>query len=296
MSETLESLRHKIEGTHKLGSVVRAMKALSASSIHQYEKAVKSLNDYYRTVELGLLVCFRQRGEIPPLMRKQQEAPRSIGAIVFGAGQGLVGPFNDVLASYVSGALNALPGRKIVWVVGEAVHSRLEDAGLPPSRLFAVPNSVYTITPLVGEILAGIERQIEKGEVSQFYLFHNRPVTAAAYEPSGRCFVPLDEIWQQELAGRPWPSKNLPQPMGSLERTLAALVQEYLFTSLFKACAESLASEHASRLIAMQRAEKNIKELSQNLSLAFHRLRQHSIDEELFDLIAGAEAQEAERR
>ena len=49
-------------------------------------------------------------------------------------------------------------------------------------------------------------------------------------------------------------------------------------------------SENASRLAAMQRAEKNIQELGQNLSLAFHRLRQETIDEELFDLISGAEA------
>ena len=78
--------------------------------------------------------------------------------------------------------------------------------------------------------------------------------------------------------------------MGDVAPTLTALVREYLFVSLYKACAESLASENASRLAAMQRAEKNIQELIQGLSLAFHRLRQVSIDEELFDLIAGAEA------
>ncbi|HDP94800.1 MAG TPA: F0F1 ATP synthase subunit gamma, partial [Candidatus Aminicenantes bacterium] len=60
--------------------------------------------------------------------------------------------------------------------------------------------------------------------------------------------------------------------------------------SLFRACAESLASENASRLAAMQRAEKNIDELLENLNRSFHRLRQSSIDEELFDIISGFEA------
>ncbi|MFT7031073.1 MAG: F-type H+-transporting ATPase subunit gamma, partial [Marinoscillum sp.] len=59
---------------------------------------------------------------------------------------------------------------------------------------------------------------------------------------------------------------------------------------LFKACAESLASENASRLVAMQRAEKNIEELLDKLNHQFHQLRQGLIDEELFDVVSGFEA------
>jgi F-type H+-transporting ATPase subunit gamma len=67
-------------------------------------------------------------------------------------------------------------------------------------------------------------------------------------------------------------------------------VREYLFVSLFRACAESLASENASRLAAMQRAENNIDELLEDLNRTFHRLRQSGIDEELFDVVSGFEA------
>jgi F-type H+-transporting ATPase subunit gamma len=78
--------------------------------------------------------------------------------------------------------------------------------------------------------------------------------------------------------------------MNGSERTLPALVREYLFVSLFRACAESLASENASRLAAMQRAENNIDELLEDLNRTFHRLRQSGIDEELFDVVSGFEA------
>ena len=53
--------------------------------------------------------------------------------------------------------------------------------------------------------------------------------------------------------------------MGGGTATLRALIREYLFVSLFRACAESLASENASRLAAMQRADKNINELLEEL-------------------------------
>ena len=78
--------------------------------------------------------------------------------------------------------------------------------------------------------------------------------------------------------------------MSSGASTLLAFAREYLFVSLFRACAESLASENASRLAAMQRAEKNIDELLEDLNRTFHRLRQSGIDEELFDVISGFEA------
>ena len=71
---------------------------------------------------------------------------------------------------------------------------------------------------------------------------------------------------------------------------MRVLVREYLFISLFRACAESLASENASRLAAMQRADRNINDLLDSLHSEFNQLRQSSIDEELFDVIAGFEA------
>ena len=73
-------------------------------------------------------------------------------------------------------------------------------------------------------------------------------------------------------------------------------IREYLFVLLFQACAESLACENASRLAAMQRAEKNIDGILEELNLKLHRIRQESIDEELFDVISGYEALTAVRR
>ncbi|MEO8353193.1 MAG: F0F1 ATP synthase subunit gamma, partial [Chthoniobacteraceae bacterium] len=108
--------------------------------------------------------------------------------------------------------------------------------------------------------------------------------------------LPLDETWRSNLAKLPWPTKNLPEVLGDGTATLRALIREYLFVSLFRACAESLASENASRLAAMQRADKNIDELLVTLQGSFNRLRQSSIDEELFDVISGFDALSTEKK
>jgi F-type H+-transporting ATPase subunit gamma len=291
MSDTTASLRRKIGSAGDLQSVVRSMKALAASSVGQYEQSVRALADYYRTVELGLSICFRNSALATPMTEgKSRVGKASVGAIVFGSDQGLVGQFNDVVADFAVKALAAIPGKPQVWAVGERVHARLSDAGLPLVGIYAVPHSVKAITPLVGQILVESEASHSQGKVSELHLFYNRPSSGAVYAPVSQRLLPLDDAWRRKLAELPWPTGNLPEVMGAGTATLRALIREYLFVSLYRACAESLASENASRLAAMQRAEKNIDDLLEELNGAFHRLRQSGIDEELFDVVSGFEA------
>src|SRR5664280_795888 len=291
MSNTTASMRRKIGGAGDLQSVVRTMKAVAASSIGQYEKSVSALADYYRTVELGLGACFRENGPAPLIAeRKGRTGTGAIGAVVFGSDQGLVGQFNDVVADFAVKTLAALPAKADVWAVGERVHARLADAGLPLMGLFAVPNSVKAIIPLVGQILVESETRQTLGEVTELHLFYNRPTSGPVYVPVSQRLLPLDENWRRKLAKLPWPTGSLPEVIGGATATLRALIREYLFISLFRACAESPSSENASRLAAMQRADKNIDELLEDLNGTFHRLRQSGIDEELFDVISGFES------
>ncbi len=262
MSDTAASLRHKVASAGELESVVRTMKAMAASNIGQYENAVHSLDDYYRTVQRGLAACFRQGDSPGTKPRAGEKEPGSIAAVVFGSDQGLVGQFNDLMVEYVVNRLGELPGKKTLWAVGERIQSRLADTGMQQGEKFVLPNSIGAITPLVGEILLEMEKQHEQGDITQIYLFHNRPGSGAIYTPVSQRLLPLDDAWRRNLAAIPWPTGNLPEVMNDPERTLMALVREYLFVSLFRACAESLASENASRLAAMQRAEKNIDELA----------------------------------
>src|SRR5476651_1829395 len=291
MSDSIASLRRQIGSAGDLQSVVRTMKALAASSIGQFERSVSALADYYRTVEVGLGACFRESGlATMQAERKAPAKPNAVGAIVFGSDQGLVGQFNDVVADYAIKTLAALPGKPQVWAVGERVHARMADAGLPLIGLFTVPNSVQAITPLIGQIQIESEAHRAKGEYARLYVFHNRPQSGALYEPVSQRLLPLDAPWAEGLAKIPWPDKSRPEIVGGDTTTLRALIREYLFISLFRACAESLASENASRLAAMQRADKNIDELLEDLNRAFHRMRQDGIDEELFDVVSGFEA------
>jgi F-type H+-transporting ATPase subunit gamma len=291
MSGAAESITRKIATAGDLEGVVRAMKALAVSSIGQYERSVLSLGEYYRTVELGLSACLRKRGPAPHERPGPGRDRSPVGAIVFGSDQGLVGRFNEEIVAFATKALGALPGKTSrIWAVGERAHALLSETGKTQPGILALPDSVVTITPLVGQLLIDVQRAIERGDVVDVYLFHNKPREGSSYEPVSRMLLPLDHAWQARVEAEPWPTKIPPEVLEGPTPALPAFVRGYFFVLLFQACAESLAAENASRLAAMQRAEKNIDDMLVELNRSFHRMRQESIDEELFDVISGYEA------
>lgn len=282
MSGAGEELGRKIGSARDLQSIVRSMKALAASNIGQYERAVAALHEYYRTVELALRAC---RGSLASaLLPRAPARDAAVGAVIFGSDQGLVGRFNEVLAEFTIHTLGARPGRPArLWAVGRRIEALLPGH----ARAFAVPISVDGIDSVVGEILIDIAAAAEASEIREVYVFHNAPQAAALYQPVVRRLLPLDAHWRTEVAAVPWPTPRLPEVIQGAAPALEAFTREYLFILLFQACAESLASENASRLAAMQRAEKNIDDMLEEMNRRFHRIRQESIDEELFEVIAG---------
>lgn len=287
MAESLEALRNRVDGAVDLQAVVRTMKAISASSITQYENAVSSLDSYYATVEQGLIACLKQP-DVPLFFTHKREANYPSAVIVFGSDQGLVGQFNDSLSEFVSQKLTKIGGEQKVWVVGERMRGRLQDADILFEDCLNVPSSVEGVTPLVGNLLMALEYLLASGAQTSLYLFHNKPgKISGQYQPHMHKLLPLDSRWQKALKHQPWTGPSLPETLGSTAKTLQALIREYLFVSLYQSCAESLASENSSRLVAMQRAEKNIEEMLDGLRHVYHHQRQEAIDAELFDVVAG---------
>jgi F-type H+-transporting ATPase subunit gamma len=289
--QTTESLKRKIKSAEDLQSVVKTMKALAAVSIRQYQRAVESLVDYNKAVEMGLHVALKYRST--PAVTALAPPARRIGAVVFGSDQGLCGPLNENIALFAleQMAASGVPEEdRYVVTFGLRVHGHLEDAGQPVLENLTMPNSVSGITPLVQDLILVLEDWHFRQQIEHVYLYYNEYVSGANYRPRALTLLPMDRHWLKKLEQTKWPSRIL--PIFSLDWVVlfASLVREYFFVSLFRAFAESLASENASRLASMQNAEKNIEERLQELHGQFHRQRQMTITEELLDIVAGFEA------
>ena len=291
MTQTLEALRRRIHSVEEMQSVVTTMKAMAAVNIRQYEEAVESLAEYNHTIERGLQIALRHRPEEIKIAQRVLSGP--LGAIVFGSDQGMVGQFNQEITDHALKVLKKGPlGQRDcrLLAIGRRVAARLAQAGHQPAASLPVPGSLAGITPRVQELLVRIEAWREGRGIEQILLFYNTPVHGATYRATALQLLPVDLRWLRKLEKREWPSRGLPTYTLEWDVLFAALIRENFFAALYRAFAESLASENASRLSSMQAAEKNIEERLDQLNAQYHHLRQSSITEELMDVMAGYEA------
>ena len=289
--QTMDTLRRKIDTAEDLQAIVKTMKALAAVSMRQYESAVASLAEYARTVDMGLQAVLRR--EATPVTPRPAVVDGRVGAIVFGSDQGLCGRFNDQVVSAALATmqeLNPAQTQQSVFAIGTRAVAHLEESGQAVQGTMSMPASLAGITPVVQTLLMHIDSWHQQQRLGRLVLFHNRLLSGSAYRPQMVPLIPLDLRRFQRPVTTPWPSRSLPLYTMERGQLVASLLRQRLFVVLYRAFAESLASENASRLASMQAAERNIAERLEELRALFCYRRQHSITEELLDIVAGFEA------
>lgn len=289
MTESTRVLRKKMRAANDLLSIVRTMKTLAAVSIGPFENAAVSLSDYYRTVELGLMAFAMHRVERNAGESEPSKRPRAI-AILLGSDLGMVGSFNESLIEYYATRARRILPNVVLLLMGERLYQCLSGPEVCVDRLYNTPESVTSITPVVGAVVEELYEKLKVGELDRVYIFHNSPKGRTDYTSVYTRLLPLDRKWLGNLKEKRWPTGAIPEIVLDDPEIFSRLIREYLFVSIFKACAESLASENASRLAHMQRAEDNIQGTVERLQSEYHQSRQTAIDSELFDIIAGFEA------
>lgn len=288
--DTLERLKRKIKNAEDLRSVVKIMKTISASNIREYEQAVLSLGEYYKTIEMGLQAVVMNKPD-GFLIEEQAEGGKHLGAVIFGSDQGLCGSFNEKVAAFAIDKISEFKQEeRSVLAVGERVIPRLEEAGQPVEIHFSFFGNHLGITRVMQDVLVALEEWRTKKGIDHIVLFYNRSVSSATFSPQMVNLFPLEMPWLSSLAEKKWPSRSMPTFSMNTEQLLSSLVRQYLFFSLHRAFIESLASENASRLLSMQVAERNIEEHLNELNMRFHRQRQAAITSELLDVVTGFEA------
>lgn len=319
--ESLDRLRRQLDGFEDLQSVVRTMKTLAAVNIHHYEQAVRALAVWYRTVGLGLHVVLR---DLNLAMPQAAGAPGEGAAfVVFGSDHGLCGRFNEELGDQTIAAIasarqaaaaggrrqqggeagkggnagqavkaSAMPAR--VLAVGARVAQRLLHAGVAVEETLEAPGSVSGITDCVRQVLMRVDAWRDAG-IASVDLVYGRHLSSASSQPTTARLLPVDFAAFAALEAEPWASRSIPTYTMARDELLAALLRQYFFVSVFRASAESLASETGARLVAMQAAEKNLAERQGEIGAAFRRARQDRITAELLELGAGYELASEER-
>ncbi|MEO1068235.1 MAG: F0F1 ATP synthase subunit gamma [Cyanobacteria bacterium J06638_6] len=295
---TSQTLQRRIKTAGELQAIVRTMKALAAVSIHQYEQAVVSLAEHDRALALGARILMINNPDVLAIQRPSR--PRRLGIVVFGTDQGMCGRFNQQLVEFMLSRLERLHQASLthglslppptLLAIGSRVADGLLMAGQSVEQCLSIPSSIDSITPLVQHIVLQLEAWRQTGRVEHIWVFYNRPMGGTRSTSTLLQLFPLSYLHLQKLQQQPWPSRCRPQRTMADERLFSAWFQQHFFIGLYRACAESLAGENASRLASMQIAEKNIEDRLLSLRIDFQQQRQAAITEELLDIVSGFEA------
>ncbi|KPK02183.1 MAG: hypothetical protein AMK71_03260 [Nitrospira bacterium SG8_35_4] len=287
---SIESIRKNIRSAEDLRDIVKTMRTLAAVNIHHFEQAVRSLGDYYRSIEMGFQVVLKD-GTMSAL--EQGSTKGGTYYIVFGTDQGLCGGFNDQIADYASSEISKekrAAEHDVLVCMGERARASLEERKLDVTDVYPLPGGLPGITLSVQQTVMNITDLQMKGEISRVALFYHKLTSQITYHPQTVILLPIDRAWTDSIQKKKWPTHVLPAFTIERENLFSALFRQYIFVSLFRAFAESMASENAARLMSMQSAEKNIEERLDELNAFYRSERQNAITSELLDIVSGFEA------
>ena len=285
--ETLEILGRKIKTSHDLLSVVKTMKSLAAVNIRQYEATAEAMDEYKDIVDTAWQALFKNRPQLPTKRLSNQAV-----LLVLGSDQGMCGQFNENIIQY---ALQKAQSYKdegmetIFWTAGERVRAGIEEKEKVEEHFF-LPASPTAIGDLMHEIVTHFAERHENRKIETFIIYYNRLEHGGIYSSISQQILPLKPYYDENKRLKTWPTRCLPLIRMDTGVFFEHLFHQHIFGAIYKAFSQSLASENAARLAAMQAAEKNIVEMEETLQGKFRETRQNAITAELLDIISGFEA------
>jgi F-type H+-transporting ATPase subunit gamma len=291
---TAREMRLRIQGVSNISQVTRALEAVSASKVRQAQQALFATRPYATKAWDVLQHLSRQpaRDSIHPLLTQREQVNHILVVLVTGD-RGLAGAYNTNIVRYilerfrepeapVSFIVVGRKGRDMMARRGRDIKAEFSD--LPAAPTFADVSAIGRLA--VDEYL--------EGRSDQVFLVYTDYVNLLKQIPTVKKLLPLEiesaqkeaEIWHQESTG---PEPTYTYEPGE-EQLINRIVPRLTELQVYQAIQESLASEHAARMVAMRSATDNANELVVALRMAYNKARQRAITMEILDIVGGAEA------
>lgn len=291
---TAREVRLRIRSVKNIAQVTRALQAVSASKVRKAVDALMHTRPYARKAWQVLTHIAGQPGKenLHPLLISRPKV-NNVLVIMLSGDRGLAGAYNTNIVRFTMERFLEYPvpiryipvGRKgREMLVRRRVDFLAEFSDLPAAPSFADVSAIGRIA--VDEFL--------EGRMDEVYLVYTDFVSMGRQVPTIKKLLPLEVEDSQERV----------QDYTQAERGLAAayiyepgerqildeIIPRFTALQVYQAVLESLASEHAARMIAMQHATDSATELAGILQLEYNKARQQTITNEILDIVGGAEA------
>jgi len=287
-------VRLRIRSVKNIAQVTRALQAVSASKVRKAMDALMQTRPYATKAWQVLTHIANQPGKenLHPLLISRSEV-NNVLVIMLSGDRGLAGAYNTNIVRFTMERFKEyqVPVRYIpVGRKGRDMFIRRRlDILAEFSDLPAAPS--FADVSVIGRI--AVDEFLED-RMDEVYLVYTDFVNMVRQVPTIKKLLPLEVEESDERvqdfapAERGLAAAYIYEPGES--QILGEIVPRFTALQVYQAILESLASEHAARMVAMQNATDSATELAGILQLEYNKARQQTITNEILDIVGGAEA------
>lgn len=284
---SLKEVKQRIQSVKNTQKITSAMKMISAAKLRRAQNAIESVRPYKEKLYTMLLTYLSAAQEVKtPYTRIG--APRHVAIVAVSSDSSLCGSFNatiirranEVVDEYLHSGCEMVE----VFPVGKKMAEALRKSGLPlDESLMQQAGSPHYND--VSRVAYHLMERFAAGSLDRIELVYTHFHSAARQIPMRETFLPMDVT----NIGSEAQSLNhdfIVEP--DKERLIEALLPRVTAMRLFTALLDSVAAEHAARMLAMQIATDNADDLITTLVREYNKSRQQAITNELLDIVSGS--------
>ena len=287
---SLKEVKTRIASVNSTRKITSAMKMVASSKLHHAQLAIERMRPYERQLS-HIMSTFvgSMEGEIDTPYAGEREVKR-VAIVLYTSNSSLCGGFNANVIKAFNRKVEAYRQQGIdivsVYPLGKKAYDAVVKAGFTPSADY----TALLDHPSYGkaaQVAAEILESYAEGEIDRADLIYHHFKSAGSQILTEEEFLPIKlQTADDDSTSHTTQLDFIVEP--SKEEVISQLVPKSLHLKLFTALLDSLASEHAARVMAMQVATDNADELLRELTLTYNKTRQQAITNELLDIVGGS--------
>jgi F-type H+-transporting ATPase subunit gamma len=284
---SLKQIRTKISSVKGTRRIMSAMKLISAVKLQRAQTLLLSYRPYSEAFrEIAMSLASRTEPDSHPLLRRPDER-KKLHLIFMTSDRGLCGSFNSniirKLDTYLVTDAKAYD-RVTLTFLGRRGRDHFGKGGYPVVKSY-IGIGEKNFLPISREIASVLTKEFIRGESDEVILIFNYFRSAISQVITFNKLLPIEP---EQIDSNSKPIDYLYEP--TKKEVLDYFLPKYLEVSVERAVYESITSEHAARMTAMENATRNADEVVRKLTLLFNKTRQAQITKELMDIVNGTEA------
>ena len=319
---SLKEIKIRLTSVNSTRKITSAMKMVASSKLHHAQQMIENMLPYETMLEHILKTFLASEADASTVFNVERPVKR-VALVVYASNSSLCGGFNAnvirLLPHIVDEYSESLGGKDniVVYPIGRKVAEKTAKMGLHVAGDFTGLAEKPNVKQCI-DIAREIEQKFVSGEIDRVEMVYHHFKSAGSQILTRKTFLPIDITEElkrdrtrdlnstvtskeaqeylkknasaaeqkQEENVRPLNDNFIVEP--DMNTVLSQLIPKYLHLMLYTALLDSIASEHAARMVAMQTATDNADEILRELNLQYNKSRQQAITNELLDIVGGS--------